>query len=97
MLCSVAPILLFWYYDNSWIQTAELEEQERAVLAHGAFLDYRYKHNLYTLLYQINSFYIEVYIHQKENRILVFSSFTDIDNLEPYLKKIDITSLLQAF
>jgi hypothetical protein len=43
------------------------------------------------LLYQLNNFYIEVYYHKKYNYISDFHAFEDTDQLEPYLRKIEIS------
>ena len=46
------------------------------------------------LLYQIDSFYVEVYYHRKHNKIERFRSFSNTDQLQPYLNLIDINELI---
>jgi hypothetical protein len=46
------------------------------------------EHNI--LLYQINSFYVEVFYHKEYNVIRKFRPFTSTDQLQPYLDKIKL-------
>jgi hypothetical protein len=46
------------------------------------------------LLYQINSFYVEVFYKYFQGKMVKLKSFTDTDLLEPYITSINITSLL---
>lgn len=46
------------------------------------------------LLYQINSFYVEVFYQYFQGKMVRLISFTDTDLLEPYLNSINITALL---
>ena len=45
------------------------------------------------LLYQIDGFYVEVYYHKEYNVIRRMRPFASIDQLEPYLKKVDLSGL----
>ena len=47
-------------------------------------------------LYQVESFYVEVYYHTHFNVVVNIHAFTDIDYLDPYLKQMDIDSLIYA-
>jgi hypothetical protein len=46
------------------------------------------QHNI--VLYQMEGFYVEVFYHREQNAIKRFRSFSGINQLEPYLSKIDI-------
>jgi hypothetical protein len=46
------------------------------------------------LLYQIDSFYVEVYYHKEYNVIRKYRSFASTEQLEPYLRKIDLAKKL---
>lgn len=46
------------------------------------------------LLYQIDSFYVEVYYHREYNVIKRMRSFSSTEQLAPYLGQIDIINLL---
>ena len=47
------------------------------------------------LLYQIDSFYVEVFYQYFQGKMVKVKSFTDTDQLEPYLNAINIAFLLQ--
>ncbi|GEO11983.1 hypothetical protein SAE01_44790 [Segetibacter aerophilus] len=74
-------------------QYNELSEDERKSLlwSEGAFVGERAVGNLRVALYQLYSFYVEVYYD--DNEIESVRSFCDTSQLEPYLKDIDITSV----
>ena len=42
-------------------------------------------------LYQMDSFYVEVFYHRQLNAIKRFRSFSSTDQLEPYIAKIDVS------
>lgn len=46
------------------------------------------------LLYQVDSFYVEVYYHKEHREIKRLLPFEDTDFLEPYLNSIDISELI---
>ena len=56
----------------------------------GVHIDERTDSDLTILLYQIDSFYVEVYYDQVKNDIIRFRSFSSVNQLEPYLKKITV-------
>ena len=73
-----------------------LSQQASTVFALGVLLGSRERDQFNISLYQIEDFYIEVYIHQYNGQIVGFSSFINTDELDPYLAKIDISPLLQT-
>jgi hypothetical protein len=48
------------------------------------------------LLYQVDSFYVEVFYHRKNNVISRTRSFSNPDQLEPYMVHINILQLLKG-
>ena len=46
------------------------------------------------LLYQLCSFYVEVYYHKKYSFVSGLDGFDDTDRLEPYLLKVSLTELV---
>jgi hypothetical protein len=46
------------------------------------------------LLYQIDSFYVEVFYQYFQGKMVKLTSFTDTEQLKPYLDAINITALL---
>lgn len=45
-------------------------------------------------LYQLKSFYVEVWYHIKQNKIIRYRTFSDTDELLPYLNEMEISSNL---
>ena len=72
-----------------------LDEMEQAEAIWDAVcIDGRDDQEHKILLYQIDKFYVEVYYHKEYNVIRRFRSFESTDQLEPYLKKIDLIQKL---
>jgi hypothetical protein len=59
----------------------------------GQFIDDREDQDHKILLYQVDSFYVEVYYHKQQNAIKRFRSFCSTDQLQPYLQRIDISRI----
>ena len=72
-----------------------LEKQQVALLKHGTFLAERKDPPLRMMLYQMDGFYVEVFFLSRYHKVGWFKGFDTVDELEPYLEKIDLTSLLQ--
>lgn len=70
------------------------EEQANFTWKHGAFIAVADKGSLKVLLYQLGSFYVEVYYNCELGRIEEFRSFDSTDQLEPYLAAIDLSDLM---
>ncbi len=47
-------------------------------------------------LYQVGSFYVEVYRHNHFNVVTLVSSFKNTKQLDPYLKQINIEEILSS-
>ena len=70
----------------------QLDEMEQAeAVWDGVFIGDREDAEHKILLYQIDSFYVEVYYHKEYNVIRRFRSFSSTDQLQPYLEKIKIS------
>lgn len=68
-----------------------LDESEKAETTwSGVFIADREESECKILLYQIDSFYVEVYYHKVDNAIKRFRSFSAISQLDPYLKNINL-------
>ena len=46
------------------------------------------------LLFQLESFYIEIYFNKECDEIIWIKGFDSVDELEPYLESIDISEAL---
>jgi len=47
------------------------------------------------MLYEISNFYVEVYFFKWSKQPVGYRSFRSVNALQPYLRTIDLTSLLQ--
>ena len=65
-------------------------EQSKALWA-ATMLGHRENGFFHILLYQLDSFYIEVYYDKPENVLSHFRPFSSTRYLEPYLREIDLT------
>jgi hypothetical protein len=72
-----------------------IEEQQKAVLINGVFLGERKDPPLRMMLYDMGSFYVEVFFLSRYNKVAWFNAFQSTKKLDPYLQKIDVHSLLQ--
>ena len=73
----------------------KIEEQQKAVLINGVFLGERQDPPLRMMLYDMESFYVEVFFLSRYNKVAWFNGFKSTKKLEPYLQKIDVSSILQ--
>jgi hypothetical protein len=73
----------------------KIEEQQKAVLINGVFLGERKDPPLRMMLYDMESFYVEVFFLSRYNKVAWFNGFQSTKKLEPYLQKIDVSSILQ--
>jgi hypothetical protein len=60
--------------------------QAEAVFTEGMFIDDRDENGLKVQLYRLDSFYVEVFYSQKDNKITRYRSFTSPGQLAPYVK-----------
>jgi len=71
-------------------------EQRELIKSRGVFMGSRLKGENKILLYQVDSFYIELFYDRFEEiqiPIRLLRTFEGVDSLDPYLKKIDIRML----
>jgi hypothetical protein len=62
----------------------------------GALIGSRKQGFYKVLLYQVDSFYVEVFYEYFKGKMAKLNSFTDSDRLEPYLNSINIEALLNS-
>jgi hypothetical protein len=60
----------------------------------SVLIDNRTEEHFRVLLYQIGSFYVEVFYDFEHNKIRKIKSFNTTSKLKPYLDKIDISELV---
>jgi hypothetical protein len=71
-----------------------LNVQAQTTWDHGVLLGFRQQEERHMILYQLDNFYIEIQYHTEQNEIIHIVSFSADKPLQPYLDKIDISSLL---
>ena len=69
--------------------------QQELLLAQGTFLTERTDGPFRIMLYQLESFYVEVHFFNLYNKVAFFSAFDTMEALEPYLDTIDVSGMLQ--
>lgn len=70
-----------------------LNTQEKLLINNGTFLFDRKAVGVKVLLYQLSSFYVEVFYDTTTAKVCLIKSFTETDELETYLDKIDISEV----
>jgi hypothetical protein len=65
-------------------------EQFEAVWDHGVLLGDHREDPFRYILYQIDSFYVELRYHQEHNILTDLRAFADTEELEPYLEQIKL-------
>jgi hypothetical protein len=71
-----------------------IDDQESMVFTHGAFIGVRQEPEFIIQLFQLNSFYVELFYHQVKERAIATRIFNDADKLGPYFDSIDLSGLL---
>lgn len=67
---------------------------QRKVVKHcGVFLFGRTGVGVNVLLYQVESYYVEIYFNEKMSEATHIRSFDDTRFLEPYLRMVDVSEL----
>ena len=59
----------------------------------GVHIGYRTKDNYYMSLYRLGNFYVEIQYHTCRDGIASIQTFVCDDELEPYLKQVDLNTL----
>jgi hypothetical protein len=75
--------------------TLPKKAQQELLLAEGTFLAERADGPFRIMLYQLDSFYVEVHFFNLYNKVAFFSAFDSVEALEPYLEAIDVSGMLQ--
>jgi hypothetical protein len=61
----------------------------------GVFLGQRTQDETLIRLYQLDNFYVEVFMLKETGSVLMIKCFEDTDHLQEYLKKINISHLVK--
>ncbi len=66
------------------------------LLEKGVHLCDRVEKGHFIFLYQIDYFYVEVWYSKKRKQVVNLIAFSDTQQLDPYMKSINISELLQG-
>jgi hypothetical protein len=67
------------------------KEQAEVLWEMGVHLGERFDGEHKILLYQIEGFYVEVFYHQEQNKLVRLRSFRSVDQLRSYLERIHVS------
>jgi hypothetical protein len=70
------------------------EMEQQAAFWDGVHIGERADGDHWILLYQIDSFYVEVFYDKVKNVIVKYTAFQTTERLKPYLQQIDLKELL---
>jgi hypothetical protein len=69
------------------------DNQSNIISERGALISLRRTDEHRVLLYQIDSFYVEVYYHPTKN-VIKIKSFSGTEQLQPYLNQISLEGIM---
>ncbi len=75
-------------------RSAPPEVQEKLVKRKGVFLMERKSLGVSVLLFQLDGFYVEVFYNTQTGVVSFVKSFEDMDGIEAYLGRIDISEVM---
>lgn len=76
-------------------KTLSEEKQHRNLLLNGSCIADREQGSSHVLLFQLHSFYVEVFFNEDGDEVISTRSFEDMEQLQPYLEHIDLKSVLE--
>jgi hypothetical protein len=74
----------------------DMEDQLDLLYKEGVFVGKIRKNNVFKVLYQYNSFYVEISYRKYRYSIQDMRCFESTEHLDPYLTKIDIELLINC-
>lgn len=75
-------------------RTLNPRKQNRKLLAEGVCIADIKREEVHALLFQVDTFYVEVFFHQDADEVLFVRCFEGTDELEPYLQNIDLSHVI---
>ena len=72
------------------------EKKKQLLFDNGVYLAKRKVDEFDVYLYQVHSFYVEVYFYEDYEDLGYMRAFSSTDNLLPYFTQIDISGLFKA-
>jgi hypothetical protein len=71
-----------------------LEEKKQLVWEHGIYIDSKVSKYSAVTLFLVGDYYVEMFLNRISEDIEEIRAFDEVDNLEIYLKEINIDGLL---
>ncbi|MEO6329850.1 MAG: hypothetical protein ABIO55_13005 [Ginsengibacter sp.] len=68
-------------------------EQFEVLYKSGVHISDRADSDYCIILFQLDSFYVELYFHIERNTLKKLRSFSNVDFIKPYLEQIDLSEL----
>jgi hypothetical protein len=69
------------------------KEQFELLSQHGVYVGKRKKDELTTVLYQLDTYYVEIFYKQYRKHVSHVRFLTSTDEIQPYLEQIDLQRL----
>ena len=80
---------------NEFRQLTE-NDQIDLLYKQGVYVGKRNQNERVVVLYQVDSFYVEIFYRKYRQYIARMHFFTTTDKLQPYLKQIDVEELIRC-
>ena len=74
--------------------TLSKHKQHRKLLVKGVWLADRHTEDTTVLLFQLDTFYVEIFFTKQGDEIVHSNSFESTDELDPYLEDIDLSCVV---
>ena len=72
----------------------EKQKKSKLLIENGIYLASRFIPGYQLLLFAVDSFYVEVHYDIEHELLSYFRAFSGVDELEPYLDRIDLSSII---
>ena len=80
--------MTLWEYND-----LDQAEQFEALYDNGIHIADRADNDYCIILFQLDSFYVELYFHIEQNALKRLRCFSNVDLIAPYLEHIDLSEL----
>lgn len=77
-------------------QLLERQQQLEAIQTQGVYVGKRYVGEMTVILYQLESFYVEIYYRSYRKFIDFLKYSSSVEILQPYLAQIDVNELVNV-
>lgn len=92
--CLARFLFLFWSMNIRELKVPGVKNIDETILRHGVHIASRRGLFCEIALFQVQDYYVEMFYDAKSKEVSRAKTFTDVSLLEPYLKHIDISGIL---